>query len=146
MRCKCCLSHLHATHMLFLHQIKPIDSRQERREAIFPGEVAQHVRSPRVFPCDDAKVRFTSPEKRLCEAWVCVSSCVCVCVCVCVCAASVELAGCCFAPGVTYEALSPSNMSARSIPPSTPVRRTVPCLISHQDLDICLPTFTAHSH
>lgn len=59
-KCKYCLNHLHAIHMLLLAPRK--------REGNFPSEAAQHVRSLRVFPCNDTKVKFTRPERRLSES------------------------------------------------------------------------------
>lgn len=62
-----------------------------KREVNLPSEVAQHVRSLRVFPRDYSKVRFTSPEEKLSEhqsgrsvCTVRVSLCECVSVRVCV--------------------------------------------------------------
>lgn len=105
MKCKCCLVHLHAIHILLLRHIKPIDSTPRQRGDDFPSEWLSMWGHRGYFPATSQ--RSDSGVQRSGEHWVFCSGTTVwelvrpECVCVCACAPNSELAGCGFPPCVS---------------------------------------------
>ena len=93
MKCKCCPSHLHATHILWLHHTSPLMHAKKKKEVIFPvSGSAWEVTAGISLQRSDSAVQwrgwywvFSGITIKISQASMCVLSCNCVCYCVCVC-------------------------------------------------------------